>query len=341
MDFIFRPISHWIDRKIVGMEEKKEGRKVITGDDKELPEFNKPEFFENPEMFFDKGTETPDVTVKPVMTRFGIKISHFSYKSPIESGYPENDTACGRTFEVREKVHGDAAPCAIVVHGWREAGAFEFYHYLLGMVLARYGVNSFFINQPYHGVRKPAGTQDGDMMLCADMEQTIRAFRQSVCDTRALISWVTKNYKGDTGIIGLSLGGFISSLVSCVDDRIKFLITVISGGDLETGMENSIVGTTLTKQLESTGITEEKARANWKVICPISYKSKLPVKAIKIIAGKFDLLIPPENTMNFWEKWKKPAIKWMSSGHISIGLFPRVLVSNILSVALNPEARAD
>ncbi len=328
--FFLKGISIFIDRTVVGMENRTKGRKRHFSEKMDLSEYNYPEYFEHPELFYNGGTGVPDVTEEFGHAFAGVKVSCFSYDSEVESAYPENNVVRGRMFESTAEGSG-SNPCVIVAHGWREEGCFTFYYYLLGLLLARAGINCLFITQPYHGPRKPAGSAHGDLMLSADMERTINAFRQSISDIRALISWGRARYTGPVGMMGLSLGGFITLLTACVDDRIDFAIPIIASGNIIEGMWNSIAGRTIVRDFDRMGIAPETVEKNWRIISPVYFRPKLPPDRIQLIPARYDMLIPAENVARLWEAWNHPECEWLYSGHVSIFLFPRKLVGTIVN----------
>lgn len=327
--FFLRAVSHFIDRVVVGVENTSKGRQSHIGENTDLSMYNKPEYFEHPELFYLGGERVPDVEEEYRHTFGGVAVSHFSYRSEIESGYPENDTVRGRMFTPAAG-GSESSPCVIVAHGWREEGGFTFYYYLLGWLLARAGINCLFYTQPYHGTRRPQGSAHGDLMLNADMESTINSFRQSVSDIRALISWAGVRFSGPVGMMGLSLGGFITLITTCVDSRLKFAIPIIASGNLIEGMWNSVAGRTIVRDFERMGVPQETVERNWRILSPIYFKSKLPPERIQLIPARYDLLIPAGNVARLWENWGRPRCQWLYTGHVSIFLFPRKFVGTII-----------
>ena len=176
MSFVMKTIAYIVDHGVVKYENTTKGREKHISENFDLSEYNRPEYFEAPEKFYNLGLEMPDVRLIPIHTRAGIKITRFEFKSETDSGYPQNDIVTGRIFEARPGVHGNEAPVAIIAHGWREAGAFTRYHYTLGMILARYGINCVFYNQPYHGPRRPEGSRikKGNPLRSSDQGSAMR-----------------------------------------------------------------------------------------------------------------------------------------------------------------------
>lgn len=338
-----RLLSVWIDIAVVKLELAMSGHKPMLSSRLDLSDLNRPEFFDRPELFYDRGLKPPDVELTPRRTFAGIRESRFKFQSETESAYPENNSVCGSIFEARAVHGGAAAPCFIIMHGWREPGVFTPYHWLLGTLLARFGINCVLTTQPYHGLRKPPGTYDGDLMLCGDMDQSVEAFRQAVGDIRSIITWARTRYTGPLGVGGFSLGGFITGLIACVDNRIDFALPIIASGNLIKGMWDKPLIRRLRNDLDTAGVTEPMLTENWRIISPINFIPKLPPGKIQIIAGLYDILIPVQNVKDLHEKWNHPRLKWLPCGHVSIGICPRSLVRSIVGFIkrLEPETESD
>lgn len=328
---LLRFLSCWIDLLVVKIEIATSGHNPLVSKRLDLSDCNRPEFFERPELFYDKGLLQPDMRIEPHRDFAGIKESHFTFPSETESGHPENDTVCGRIFEARAKHGGASAPCFIIGHGWREPGVFTPYHWLLGLLLARFGINCVLTTQPYHGRRKPAGTSHGDLMLCGDMERSINAFRQAVGDIRSLVTWAGATFTGRIGVGGFSLGGFITGLVACVENRIHFAVPIIASGNMISGMWDSPVIQELKRDLDAGGVTEKILAENWRIISASSFKPKLPPDKIQFIAGRYDVLIPAQNVEDVTVKWNRSRLQWLPCGHVSIFLCTRQLVKTIVA----------
>jgi hypothetical protein len=327
---ILRFISILIDLIVVKIEMATSGRKPMLSKRIDLSDLNRPEFFERPRLIYDAGLKPPEMEIEVAHARWGIKESHFKFRSETVSGDPANDVVHGRIFEAREMHGGEAAPCFIVMHGWREPGVFTPYHWLLGILLARFGINCALMTQPWHGRRKPKGTADGDLMLCGDMERTINSFRQAVGDVRSIVTWARTRFKGKIGVGGFSLGGFVTGLVACVEDRIDFAVPIIASGNLVEGMWESPIVQELKRDLDTVGISEKILRDSWRIISPVQFMPLLSPDKIQLIAGRYDILIPVKNVEALYEKWDHPRLQWLPCGHVSIFLCARKMMRTII-----------
>lgn len=296
----------------------------------DLSEYNRPEYFERPELFYTAGAKQPEVDVAPERTLGGVRISRIGFRSETASGCEVNDVVTGRMFEAA----GAGGPCVVHLHGFRESGAFAPYYLLLGWIMGRFGINSVFITQPYHGTRAPKGKSDGALMLSGDQEQTIHAFRQAVGDMRSAVTWAKERFGGPVGVMGFSLGGFISLLAVCVDDRIDFAVPVIASGDFVRGMWRTQFTRTLVRDFEKAGLTEERVRENWGIIFPIRFRPKIALERIQLIGTLYDTLVPARSVEELWEAWGRPPIVWLPTGHVSVFLYARRLVNAIVGFIL-------
>src|SRR5436305_1132179 len=74
--------------------------------------------------------------------------------------------------------------------------------------LAQRGVAALFVKLPYYGERRPRGGQK--RFLSTDIERSVLAMRQGVCDVRRAVAWLASRPEVDSGkigVAGISLGG--------------------------------------------------------------------------------------------------------------------------------------
>jgi pimeloyl-ACP methyl ester carboxylesterase len=141
-------------------------------------------------------------------------------------------------------------------------------------------------------------------------------------------------------VVGFSLGGFITGLVACVENRIDFAMPIIASGNLIKGMWDKPLIRRIRSDLDTAGVTEAMLAENWRIISPVNFTPKLPPCKIQVIAGLYDILIPVRNVEDLHEKWNRPRLKWLPCGHVSIGICPRGLVRTIVDFIKGLESEA-
>lgn len=326
---ILKFLSISVDLAVTRIEHAITGRKPLRSENLDLSHCNMPEYFERPGSFYTAGLKQPDMEIKPRRSFAGIHESRFKFSSETETECEKNNAVRGRIFEARQKHGGAAAPCFIILHGWREPGAFTPWHWLLGLLLARLGINNVIMTLPWHGRRKPEGAADGDLMLCGDMQRSVNSVKQAVGDARSLVTWARTLFTGKIGVGGFSLGGFITGIVACADNRIDFAVPIIASGDMAAGMWDSPVAKVITRDLAACGVTEQILCDNWRIMSAVNFTPALPPEKIQLIAGEYDILIPVGNVIKLHEKWRGSLLKLLPCGHVSIFLCSRTLVKTI------------
>ena len=79
--------------------------------------------------------------------------------------------------------------------------------------LADRGVAALFVKLPYYGERRPPGGEK--RFLSADIERSVVAMGQGICDVRRAAAWLASRPEVDSGklgVTGISLGGIVSSV---------------------------------------------------------------------------------------------------------------------------------
>ena len=111
-------------------------------------------------------------------------------------------------------------PCVLLVHGL--GGSKEIYLDVIDL-LSKNDFASLAIDLPSHGERGRRRMEPGEVLLVV---------AQAVFDLRRALDYLES--RGDidgVGVMGKSLGGIISSILAGVDDRVKALVIVSSGGN--------------------------------------------------------------------------------------------------------------
>jgi dienelactone hydrolase len=86
-----------------------------------------------------------------------------------------------------------------------------------GALLARCGVTCVQLSLPYHDERQTIGVGFARELACENLGLTIRSNRQAVLDARACLTWLEREGYRRTGIIGVSIGASIASIVAAID----------------------------------------------------------------------------------------------------------------------------
>jgi dienelactone hydrolase len=243
-------------------------------------------------------------------------VSRLRFPSPIATADPENNVVHAEYF--RPVGHGPRRPAVIVLH---ILGAdFPLSRYMAARLADR-GVAALFVKLPYYGERRPAaGGLNSTRFLSADIERTVTAMRQGICDVRRATAWLASRRDIDPrrlGVSGISLGGIVSSIVVAVDPSIREGAFLLAGGDLSQILWQMPEGKAFRAGWIGSGRTLADLKALTDPFDPLAYASRLKGKRVFMMAGKVDEVVPPSSVQALWEAAGRPPIRWYDCGHYS------------------------
>ncbi len=254
--------------------------------------------------------------LEPVLATPKYSVARLRFPSPITTADPVNNTVHAEYF--RPNGSGPRRPAVIVLH---ILGAdFPLSRYMAARLVDR-GVAALFVKLPYYGERRPAsGGLDAKRFLSADIDRTVTAMRQGICDVRRAATWLATRDEIDPtrlGVSGISLGGIVSSIVVAVDPTIREGAFLLAGGDLSTILWQMPEGRTFRARWTESGRTLADLKALTDPFDPLAYASGLKGKRVMMMAGTADEVIPPASARALWEAAGRPPILWYDCGHYS------------------------
>ncbi|WP_332631671.1 alpha/beta hydrolase family protein [Halalkalibacter flavus] len=259
-------------------------------------------------------------------------IGGFRARSSILSNDSHNDYLGGEVF-----LHENQdSPNVVFVHGWRSTSLDRikniFHHRMMGEMKW----NMYYFTLPYHFQREPKiSSYSGELMISADIERTLQAVKQTIVDLRTLIQWLKKNKKGPVIVIGVSLGGFITNLVSTLEDQMDMLISIFYSNRLSYSIWNTIPGKFIREDLERHGVHYRELEQYWKITEPSIAASKINKDNILLISGKYDQYIHMEDATYLWESWGRPKRLIYPCGHAGIVFKRKRIEKDTLSFIRN------
>ena len=275
-------------------------------------------WLEKPEGFYPAPPPLTDVTVRRV-TSMGRNYERLSFDSGYEPhpGEPGRDRWLTYTANNREYAlmlrHREPRPWLVCVHGAvMGRAALDLTLFRAWHLYANLGLNVVLPVLPMHGPRarglpKGAGFPTGDVL------NEVHLAAQAVWDIRRLLTWIrAQQPDAMIGLNGLSLGGYVTSLVASLDD----------------GLTCAILGVPVTDLIEllarHAGLSRhDPARETLKLaqpighmISPFALTPRVPMEGRFIYAGVADRLVHPRDQVTrLWEHWGRPEIVWYQGGH--------------------------
>jgi pimeloyl-ACP methyl ester carboxylesterase len=230
------------------------------------------------------------------------------------SGYERNNVVHAQHWR-----HDDGPrPTLCLIHGFM-GSAYLFNGLFFSLPwFYRSGYDVLLYTLPFHGRRAEKYSPFSGYGFFADgFAGFAEAMAQAVHDFRSLIDYLEFTGVDRVALTGMSLGGYTSALIACVDDRIQAVIPNVPVVTPESAFDewwpaNKLVA--LGNQLTKTD--RELMTAASAYHSPLNYPPVVPKDRRLIITGLSDRLAPPQQAELLWEHWDRCAFHWFPGNHI-------------------------
>lgn len=182
----------------------------------------------------------------------------------------------------------------------------------------REGLDVALLTLPFHGPRAPADARfSGERFAMPDVGRLNEAVRQAIYEIHVVGGWLRRQTGAPVGLLGLSLGGYLSSLMAGLTADLDFVIPMVPPvcmGDLAWRF--------FSRSRHYRGgappaFSREELRAVYRVHSPLTYARRVERERILILAGRGDQIVPPEHPHALWRHWDEPDIHWFSGSHLA------------------------
>jgi hypothetical protein len=275
-------------------------------------------WLEKPEGFFAAPPAITDVTVRTV-NNMGRTYERLFFDSGYEphAGEPGRERWLSYTGNNREYGlmlrHRQPRPWLVCVHGAEMGRAaldptlFRAWH-----LYSDLGLNVVLPVLPMHGPRT-RGLPKGTAFPSEDVLNDVHGAAQAVWDIRRLLSWIrAQQPDAMIGLNGISLGGYLASLVASLDDGLACAILGVPAVDLVELVDRHAH----LSGHDALGQTMRLAKPIGRMVSPFALTPRVPMQGRFIYAGIADRLVHPRDQVaRLWQHWGRPQIHWYSGGH--------------------------
>ena len=260
--------------------------------------------------------------------------------------YELNNTVLGEYFQPRG---AENAPLVVLLHGIGDLSATPCR--MLAKTMAKKGMASFIIYSVMHSKRMPADVMKRFPHLTS--REWFENHVISVIDLLQVIDWAERQPEINsekTAAVGISFGGFILAIAMGLDKRIKAGGLIVTGGNsTKIGWETrasdynrkrtqtrEAYQKTLNSYMKYLAEVEEKGLEKVKPpeenfwTDPMTFAHRLRQRPVLMINARWDLAIPKEATLDFWEAAGKPPISWLPATHPTIWLWYPIIRGKII-----------
>jgi hypothetical protein len=256
---------------------------------------------------------------KPVAQK---EVEVLTWQSAVETPAVENNTAVATYFP-----HENKRAAAIILPHWNaRAGTYFDLAKFLNMV----GISAIRLTLPYHEERMPPDLERADHLVAPNVGRSLQSIRQSVADTRALVSWLKQHGYEKIGVIGTSIGSCVAFLSFVHDMRIDAAVFNHVSGYMADVVWHGL-STYHVREGFGENITLDELREYWLPVSPMAYMQKLaeqPPRPQRYIYTKYDLSFPVELSLDTMGALRNAGIPHdevaLPCGHYTLGEKPWV-----------------
>lgn len=208
-------------------------------------------------------------------------------------------------------------PTIVILHSWCGGWLWMEERFLKARKFYNEGYDLAFVTLPFHGKRTPEQALfSGQMFPSTDIKLTMEAFGQALHDVHAALEWLRSEKEGPVGMMGLSLGGYITSLMAGLDPELDFAIPIIAPASFADILWFHGEDRPLRQAAKAENLGLEDLRELMEIFCPLHYEREISPEKIMVIAGLGDRIVPPCHSVSLWQNFDRPRISWFPGSHI-------------------------
>lgn len=252
----------------------------------------------------------------------GMEVARFDSGWRPDPGEPGGER--WRTLRANERVPvrllrhpGPPRPWLVAVHG-QGMGRPSDIKMLRGRRLHdELGINIALPVLPLHGPRSCGLSPSRQFASNVFAMNNVLGLTQSVWDIRRLLRWLRDDQQAPSvGLLGVSLGAYVSNLLSTVESDLACLVAVVPTSDLAASMRDAAPVTPAKRRLHRT-VHDKRSVLVHRVVSPLAGPCLVPHQRRHIVAGQVDRIAPPHGAAQLWRHWDEPSIAWCPRGHVT------------------------
>jgi len=238
----------------------------------------------------------------------GQRSIHLDLPSPAPSNDESGDRISGVLFAPRGKPRRGI----LIIPGW--LGGWRVWYLSISRWLARRGALVALIDLPAHFGRTPPGAVHGHRFLSGDPWMSWIYLRESVSDARTILRALAANIpEVPVTACGFSLGGWVAGAAASLERNCAALL-VTPAADPGLLLRRSPLLAAIRSELVERGHDVESIARE---ADPLALaEMERPARGARILAGKWDEVIPAEVVMRIAEHWRAP-VEFMPFGHMT------------------------
>lgn len=253
----------------------------------------------------------------------GIAVYDLTFPSPVQSAIPENNTVYAQYFVPKGQTKMPAVLVLDIMQGNQLIARGE------AMWLAQNGVAALVVVLPYYNERRPPNSRM--KLVSPDIVRTMDGIRQGVLDCRVAAAWLASRPEVGAdrlGMVGTSLGSFLTALTSANEPRIRNVCMLLGGGGLVDAYYDHPRAKPVTEWIDRLG-GKNFVKKLVAPVDPITYAAQLKGKNLLMIAARKDEIVPAKAAAQLWEATGRQRIVWLDAGHVTAGFYTMSMLCEV------------
>jgi pimeloyl-ACP methyl ester carboxylesterase len=195
----------------------------------------------------------------------------------------------------------------------------------LALPLAKRGIGSLILENPYYGKRRPPG-QHSKMLKC--VSDLILMGSAALTEGRVLLAWLCREGYSRTGVSGISMGGHMAALIGALSPEPVAIAPCIAPHSPSAVFLDGVLSRYCAWNALNNGHHgPEEAREFMTGLLDIMDIRRYPPPqapaAACLVAARSDAYIPLESAAKLHRHWPGASLRWLEGGHVGAFLFHR------------------
>lgn len=268
--------------------------------------------------FLDAPGPTPAARLLEQRAVAGGAIAAYEIESPYEPWHASDSwPSCVENARVpfEHWTHDDPPRATVVaLHGFTMGRPRIDSHVLMATHWFARGFDVVLPILPFHGARAPGWARySGEAFGSWDVARLNEAVRQAVHDVDLVRRWVAARSAAPVGMLGLSLGGYLTALFAGLCPTLAFAVPLAAPSSLAWLPQRLFGLGALVPALPP--VAPELLAAAYRVHCPLTHPLAIERRRCFVVGGRGDGVVPTEQVLALWRHWGEPAIHWFGGGH--------------------------
>ena len=276
--------------------------------------YGTPHLFERDDAYFEP---PPSVTIEQRHVRSFAHASDVFDASWPSTSVPFHDDVRdaylghvpNRTAHARMYLGKEPRPAVVLIHGYL-AGSWAIEERAWPIEwMRRLGLDVALMVLPFHALRGAPGRPPP--FPGADPRFTNEGFRQAIADLRVLVRHLRERGAPSVGVMGMSLGGYTSSLFGTLEPDLSFVVPLIPLASIaDFARDQGRLGRGDRAELQRTALEA----ANW-VVSPFARRPKVGPERVLVVGAEYDRITPIGHAERIAAHFDAPLLR-VGGGHL-------------------------